>query len=57
MSMVGYADGRPRVAEAADAYDKDEMISLANGLSRLPSASRIGALPSPPPPARAAPAC
>lgn len=55
MSTVGYADGRPRVRESADPYDKDEMLSAANGISDW-IAARIGASP---PPARCpgGPAC
>ena len=55
MSTVGYADGRPRVRESADPYDKDEMLSAADGVSDW-IAARIGA---PPPPARCpgGPAC
>ncbi len=33
MSTVGYADGRHHVRESADPYDKDEMLSVANGIS------------------------
>jgi len=46
MSTVGYADGRPRVREAADPYDKDEMLSAADGISDW-IAARIGASPPP----------
>jgi hypothetical protein len=46
MSTVGYADGRPRVREAADPYDKDEMLSAADGISDW-IAGRIGASPPP----------
>jgi len=35
MSTVGYADGRPRVRVASDAYTDQEMSSLANGVSRV----------------------
>ena len=44
MSTVGYADGRPRVSESADPYDKDEMLSAADGISDW-IAARIGASP------------
>jgi hypothetical protein len=55
MSTVGYADGRHRVRESADPYDKDEMLSVADGISDWIGV-RIGASP---PPARcpAGPAC
>jgi hypothetical protein len=46
MSTVGYADGRPRVRESADPYDKDEMLSAADGISDW-IAARIGASPPP----------
>ena len=46
MSTVGYADGRHRVHESADPYDKDEMLSVADGISDWIGA-RIGASPSP----------
>ena len=46
MSTVGYADGRPRVRESADPYDKDEMLSAADGISDW-IAARIGASPAP----------
>jgi len=46
MSTVGYADGRHRVREAADPYDKDEMLSAADGISDW-IAARIGASPPP----------
>ncbi len=46
MSTVGYADGRPWVREAADPYDKDEMLSAADGISDW-IAARIGASPAP----------
>jgi hypothetical protein len=55
MSTVGYADGRHKVREAADPYDKDEMLSLASGLSDW-IGSRIGASP-PPPRCPGGPAC
>jgi len=55
MSTVGYADGRHKVREAADPYDKDEMLSLATGLSDW-IGSRIGASP-PPPRCPGGPAC
>ena len=35
MSTVGYADGRHHVRESADPYDKDEMLSVANGIVGL----------------------
>jgi hypothetical protein len=47
MSTVGYADGRHRVRESADPYDKDEMLSAAAGISDWIGA-RIGAPPAPP---------
>lgn len=55
MSTVGYANGRHRVRESADPYDKDEMLSVADGISDWIGA-RIGA---PPPPASCpgGPAC
>jgi hypothetical protein len=55
MSTVGYADGRHRVRESADPYDKDEMLSVAGGIADWIGA-RIGA---PPPLARCpgGPAC
>ena len=55
MSTVGYANGRHRVRESADPYDKDEMLSVADGISDWIGA-RIGASP---PPARCpgGPAC
>ena len=46
MSTVGYADGRHGVRESADPYDKDEMLSVAGGISDWIGA-RIGASPSP----------
>jgi hypothetical protein len=46
MSTVGYADGRHRVRESADPYDKDEMLSVADGISDWIGA-RIGASPTP----------
>ena len=46
MSTIGYADGRPRVRESADPYDKDEMLSAADGISDW-IAARIGASPAP----------
>jgi hypothetical protein len=46
MSTVGYADGRHRVRESADPYDKDEMLSVADGISDWIGA-RIGASPPP----------
>ena len=46
MSTVGYANGRHRVRESADPYDKDEMLSVAGGISDWIGA-RIGASPSP----------
>jgi hypothetical protein len=55
MSTVGYADGRHKVREAADPYDKDEMLSLASGISDW-IGSRIGASP-PPPRCPGGPAC
>jgi hypothetical protein len=47
MSTVGYADGRHHVRESADPYDKDEMLSVANGISAWIGA-RIGAIPPAP---------
>ncbi len=55
MSTVGYADGRHHVRESADPYDKDEMLSVANGISAWISA-RIGAVP-PAPHCPGGPAC
>jgi hypothetical protein len=55
MTAVGYADGRHRVHESADPYDKNEMIGVSDGI-----ADRIGAaLAAPPPPAQCpgGPAC
>jgi hypothetical protein len=46
MSTVGYADGRHRVRESADPYDKAEMLSVADGISDWIGA-RIGAAPPP----------
>jgi hypothetical protein len=46
MSTVGYADGRHRVRESADPYDRDEMLSVANGIADWIGA-RIGASPPP----------
>ena len=46
MSTVGYANGRHRVRESADPYDKDEMLSVADGISDWIGA-RIGATPPP----------
>jgi hypothetical protein len=46
MSTVGYADGRHRVRESADPYDKDEMLSVADGIADWIGA-RIGASPPP----------
>lgn len=46
MSTVGYANGRHRVRESADPYDKDEMLSVADGISDWIGA-RIGASPPP----------
>ena len=46
MSTVGYADGRHRVRESADPYDKDEMLSVADGIADW-IATRIGASPPP----------
>ncbi|HEX3390762.1 MAG TPA: hypothetical protein VHT94_17125 [Streptosporangiaceae bacterium] len=46
MSTVGYADGRHRVRESADPYDKDEMLSVADGISDW-IGTRIGASPPP----------
>jgi hypothetical protein len=47
MSAVGYADGRHHVRESADPYDKDEMLSVAAGISDWIGA-RIGAAPPAP---------
>ena len=55
MSTVGYADGRPKVRESADPYDKAEMLSLASGISDW-IGSRIGVSP-PPPRCPGGPAC
>jgi hypothetical protein len=46
-SVAGYADGRPRVPVASDAYAQDEMASLANGVADAVS-TPLGALPTPP---------
>jgi len=46
-SVAGYADGRPRVPVASDAYAQDEMASLANGVADAVSVP-LGALPTPP---------
>jgi hypothetical protein len=55
LAAVGYADGRPRVTEAADAYATSEMLALARGVAR----STLTGLGSPPPPPRCpgAPGC
>jgi hypothetical protein len=55
MSTVGYADGRHHVRESADPYDKDEMLSVANGISSW-IGTRIGAVP-PAPHCPGGPAC
>ncbi len=55
MSTVGYADGRHHVRESADPYDKDEMLSVAEGISAWIGA-RIGAAP-PVPHCPGGPAC
>ena len=55
MSTVGYADGRHHVRESADPYDKDEMLSVANGISAW-IGDRIGAVP-PAPHCPGGPAC
>lgn len=47
MSTAGYADGRHHVRESADPYDKDEMLSVANGISAW-IGGRIGAAPAAP---------
>jgi len=47
MSTVGYADGRHHVRESADPYDKDEMLSVAAGISDW-IGGRIGAAPPAP---------
>jgi hypothetical protein len=47
MSTVGYADGRRRVQESADAYTSDEMLSVEHGIGDLVGA-RLGSVPSPP---------
>jgi hypothetical protein len=47
MSTVGYADGRHHIRESADPYDKDEMLSVAAGISDWIGA-RIGAAPPAP---------
>src|SRR6266571_1481455 len=46
-SVAGYADGRPRVPVASDAYAQDEMASLANGVADAVSGP-LGTLPPPP---------
>jgi len=55
MSTVGYADGRHHVRESADPYGKDEMLSVADGISQWIGA-RIGAAP-PSPHCPGGPAC
>jgi hypothetical protein len=55
MSTVGYADGRHHVRESADPYDKDEMLSVANGITAW-IGDRIGAVP-PAPHCPGGPAC
>jgi hypothetical protein len=35
MSTVGYADGRPRVRVASDAYADQEMSSLVRGVAEV----------------------
>ncbi|MGP7999477.1 MAG: hypothetical protein ACLPKI_19490 [Streptosporangiaceae bacterium] len=55
MSTVGYADGRHHVRESADPYAKDEMLSVADGISQWIGA-RIGAAP-PSPHCPGGPAC
>jgi hypothetical protein len=55
MSTVGYADGRHHVRESADPYDKDEMLSVANGISSW-IGTRVGAVP-PAPHCPGGPAC
>lgn len=47
MAAAGFADGRPRVPHAADAYATSEMFALAKGAGQAVE-SGVGALPSPP---------
>ena len=44
LSAAGYSDGRPRVAGSSDAYDDEEMTSLASGVADAVGAP-LGALP------------
>jgi hypothetical protein len=55
MSAAGYSDDRPRVAGSADAYEDEEMTSLANGVADAVGAP-LGALP-PLPRCPGAPGC
>jgi hypothetical protein len=55
LTTVGYADGRPRVRVAADAYLSAEMTSLNQGLARA-SADVLGKAP-PAPTCPGAPGC
>ena len=56
MSTVGYTDGRHYdVHESADPYDKNEMLSVAEGITSW-VAGKIGA-PPPPPRCPGTPAC
>lgn len=54
-ATVGYADGRPRVHEAANAYATAEMDSLESGVGGW-VATHLGAVP-PPPHCPGGPAC
>jgi hypothetical protein len=47
LSTAGYADGRPHVQEAADAYADQEMTRFATGVADAIGAP-LGALPPPP---------
>jgi hypothetical protein len=44
LATVGYADGRPWLAQGHDGYTQTEMLSLASGVGRS-VASRLGAAP------------
>jgi hypothetical protein len=55
LSTAGYSDGRPRVALSSDAYEEDEMASLADGVANAIGAP-LGALP-PLPRCPGAPGC
>jgi hypothetical protein len=54
-ATVGYADGRPRVHETANAYATAEMESLEDGIGGW-VATHLGAAP-PPPHCPGGPAC